>query len=122
MDVRVKVALRVGAVAVLTLALGYVLSLVNLALAHRRALQAEARLRSEVAALETSVPVLQTATFRFETDEGVERWAREHQKWAREGDQVIVPVQPTATPVGEPPPATPHVGIWERLLRWLRRN
>ncbi len=120
MDVRLKVALRVGAVVLVTLAAGYVLSLLSLALANRQAREAEFALLTEVAALETSVPALETATYQLQTDEGIEAWAREKQKWARKGDHVIVVVPPTGTPPAPAsPPASSDNGL-HRLLRWLR--
>jgi hypothetical protein len=116
-----QVVLRVGAVVLLTMALAYVVSLANLALANQQALEAEAQVKADVVGLDSSIKSLETATVNAGTQGAVEAWARDQRKWAREGDHVIVAVPATPTPMAadrEQQPAAPRP--WDRLRQWLR--
>lgn len=115
---------RAVAVVLVTLATVYVLRLADLAIATRRANEAEARLSAEVTAMAAESAALQTAAAGAQSDAAVESWAREERGWAREGDRVLVVVAPTATPDPSADASTPAgagENVLQRFLAWLRR-
>ncbi len=120
MGTRQKVLIRVGAVVLLTLTLIYLAKLTGLVVATQRAAQDAAHLEAEVAALETSVESLETATVYSSSDAYVERWARDERKWARQGDHPVAPVPATSTAsVEAQPEESTGESPWDRFLHWL---
>jgi cell division protein FtsB len=116
---------RIAAVVVVTLGVVYVVRFAGQALDTRRAETAERQLATEVAEMEQEVIELETAAARANSDEAVERWAREEGKMARDGDTVVVPV-PDADGTVVPPAATEtptgDSSLWSTVRDWFARE
>ena len=114
--------IRIAGVVVITLAVVYAVRFAGQTLDTRRADMTEHQMATEVADLEEEVIALETGAAEAASDAAVERWAREDQKWAREGDHVIVPV-PDADGTLEAPRATPTPeegdSVWSRIHSWI---
>jgi hypothetical protein len=119
MESRRRALTQIVAVVVLTLALVYMAKLVSLGIAGQRARTAETHLSSEVEELRSSADALETAVVDAESDEFVERWAREDRKWVREGDHPVAPVPVTDTTRSADQTPSEDEGAWERFKRWL---
>lgn len=113
---------RIAWVVLLTLITIYVVKLGGLALETHRAGQAADGMQREVDRLEQEVRALETAAVEAESDDYVERWARDRRDLAREGDRVIVPVaeDPAGRSEPEPAAAVEEASTWERFMGWLR--
>jgi cell division protein FtsB len=109
---------RVVAVALVTAAGMFAVRMADISLATRRAERAEQDLALDVQTLAGEVAAVKTASADAESDEGVERWAREERGWAREGDQVYALGGPTPS-VTPPADGAAPGGRLERLRRWL---
>lgn len=113
---------RIGAVVAVTLLVVYSVRLAGQMVDTRRASQAEHQLATDVSELESEVVALETAAADAGSDTAVERWAREEQDWALEGDQVFAPVPASqATAMAPTPTPSPGAddGIMARVRRWL---
>ena len=110
---------RVAAVALMTLAAVFLVRLADVWLATERAERSEEELRVEVESLRSEVRVLETAVADVQSDEGVERWAREERGFGREGDHTLG-VSATVGTTGSVA-AAPSSGDSPlvRLRRWL---
>ncbi len=113
---------RIAWVVLLTLITIYVVKLGGLAVDTHRAGQAADGMQREVDRLEQEVRALETAAVEADSDDYVERWARDRRDLAREGDRVIVPVaeDPAGSSEPEPAPAVEDASTWERFMGWLR--
>jgi hypothetical protein len=108
-------------VVALTLVLIYIIKLGGLALETHAASQAERRMDAEVTVLRRQVEALETAAIEAESDETVERWAREKKNMARAGDHVVVPVAATeVAAIPAAPESAPEPSAWERFVGWLK--
>lgn len=76
---------------------------------------ANARLRTEVAELESEQSYLQTQLAYATTDAAVIAWAHESGKLVRPGEMLVVPqITPSPTPLPPPPTPTPPLpSTWE---------
>lgn len=120
METRRKVLTRVGAIALLTLSLFYMVKLVSLMTATQRAAQAEGRIAAEVTAVESGNLALEADIIEAESDAYAESWARDVRKWAREGDHPVAPVSATETPgAGASASPSDDDGAWNRFKHWL---
>jgi cell division protein FtsB len=132
---RVAGFLRLGSRSALTLGLGALMVIfIGLLIANfvgqiMQSASLEARrtnLEAEVATMEAENLRLQGAVEFTESDVYIERVAREQLGYAREGDVVILPRMPAATPVpaapegpapdAPAPPATPNWRLWWEAL------
>ncbi len=119
MESQYKALIRVAAIALLTLALVYLAKLSGLAMATYGAEQDEAELSAGVTQVAISVEALGTAVVEVESDEYVEKWAREERKWSRDGDHPIAIVPVEETDSGAAGTAKDDLSAWERLKGWL---
>jgi hypothetical protein len=89
--------------------------------ASQRLTEERNRAGTEVAALETEQGALRTQVAYATTDAAVVQWALEHGRMVRPGEQLVVPIIPTAppTPVAAPialPPPPPNWMLWWRMF------
>ena len=79
------------------------------------------RAGTEVAALETEQGALRTQVAFATTDAAVVQWALEHGRMVRPGEQLVVPIIPTAQPTPLPPPVAlppppPNWSLWWQMF------
>jgi hypothetical protein len=76
---------------------------------------------TEVAVLETEQAALRTQVAYATTDAAVVQWALEHGRMVRPGEQLVVPILPTAQATAVPPPQPlppppPNWTLWWQMF------
>ena len=112
---------QIGALLALVLLVAVIVDFSRRLATSQRLTEAANQAGTEVAALETEQGALRTQVAYATTDAAVVQWALEHGRMVRPGEQLVVPIIPTAQPTPVPgpvalPPPPPNWTLWWQLF------